>query len=453
MADKKRSYQDISDRAASALAYSLTEAERAAAAEDQIGVEEAIADVPVLEYDSGRSRTRVLFVTGDTTFIDPTNNALDMFYDVSKQFDEMHIIVLRQGIKPRSPVLRVRENIWIYVAHADFWWWTPVIASEVVAKNELVFAEGFRPDVVVALEPYEAGFAALRIGKLYDRPVQVQVREDFFVPAFKRRRPNNAWRQLLAKYVLKRTFHVVAATESIEEKLSGKLGLPGPFLRLPQFHHFAELRDAPVNVDLHAKYPDYEFIMLFVGPLTYESRIHKLIDAIKHKLANPRVGLIVVGSGRAKQELKEKVEKIGIITQVAFIEDTKEVASYLKTADLLLVPDTDGDSNETTMRGAVVGIPMIMAETEQRQDLFNDGESAFLCDEGDAECMAKKLNSFMHEPETYIPKFKEELARVVKQKLYEDPLSYRQSYRDTIESVFKLENYDESEAESDEAGE
>ncbi|MEM9336982.1 MAG: glycosyltransferase [Patescibacteria group bacterium] len=443
-----RSYEDIHDREINSLHQALTESQQDALLSDQVAVEEAIQDAPVLEYDSGRSKTRVLFVTSDEAYINPTTDALGVFYDFARQFDEMHIIVLRAGIKPRTPSIRVRENIWLYIAHANYWWWTPVVASEVVAKNELVFASGFRPDVVVALEPYEAGLAARWIGKTYNRPVQVHVREDFYSRVFTRSNPHSWLRRRLAHYILRRSQQVAVATENIKHKLQARFSGIHTFHRLPRFHNFSAIQEATVTHSLRTTYPQYEFLMLYIGSLGYDSELHTVLDAVKYKLANPRVGLVIVGDGKAKGEFQRKAEKLGLATQVMFLPRDKKEISYLKTADVLLVSDVTGESNEVVLRGVAAGIPMILSETELRSDLFKDGESAFLYQSRDRADLTQRVNSFFHERERYSLQFKDRMKLLLQDKLHEDPVTYRTQFRDVVESVFLEEDEHESNTES-----
>ena len=61
---------------------------------------------------------------------------------------KLHIVILQPGIQTLHPILRVAPNVWIYIASAKHWWWTPVVALQMI-ESQLRFADGFRPDLIV----------------------------------------------------------------------------------------------------------------------------------------------------------------------------------------------------------------------------------------------------------------------------------------------------------------
>ena len=95
--------------------------------------------------------------------------------------------------------------------------------GRVIARGDLRFADGFRPDVVVALDPFESGLAGLFIAEKYDREFQVHITEDFYDPEFIQRDVVNKWRLRLSAYVLKRTQSVRVSTTTIKEAITKKL--------------------------------------------------------------------------------------------------------------------------------------------------------------------------------------------------------------------------------------
>lgn len=427
--------RDTDKDAQSLLDHIVSEdAEETLGPEDVVSVEEALHERPLMSYDAGREKSRVLFVTNDTAFLNPVDDALDRFYELSQYFDEMHIMVLRSGVLPTKPVLRVRENIWLYVASAQYWWWTPVIAHEVVAANQLVFAGGFRPDIVVALEPFESGLAAQWIAKAHDRPVQIHVRKDFLSDGFLKASPRNRWRKWFARYVLRRAYSVRVQTSQIRDKIRSLCAADAHIQILPRFNNFAAIRDTALSVRVHEVYPMYEKILLFIGSLDYNSTLFGAIDIMKYVLANPRVGLLVLGDGPTKAECESKVHKLGLSTQVAFPKHIQDIASYLKSADVLVVTDRTAAADEIALQGAVAGIPTIMLENEIRNEYFTDGRDAYLCPEDEA-CFKNKIHRIVHD-KAVRTQFAAEVKKTVRPHLALDASVYQEQYRNLIELVF-----------------
>lgn len=425
---------DENKQAQGLLEHVLEEQVRAAEKSAEIAVEDALRERPIIDHDTGRTKTRVLFVTSDTTFLNPTDDSLERFFALDTHFDEIHIMVLRAGTIPTKPVLRVRPNIWVYIASAQYWWWTPVIAHEETAAQQLVFADGFRPDLVVALEPFEAAVAARWIARSYDRPWQVHIRHNFRTKEFRKESPRNKWRKLIARYILPRTTSIRVQTKQIHESIARWAPKTATIQLLPRFNNFQSVVNTEPDIDVHHTYPQYEKILLYVGALNHQSTLYGALDVMKYVLANPRVGLVVLGDGPMRKPCEKKIQKIGIETQVIFPEQITNVVSYLKTADVLSVTDAHAMADEIALQGAVAGIPTIMNETELRQEFFTDGNNAFLCPE-DAACYKEKYHQIVHEPDVR-KRFQHSLANTVVPRLATDARHYQTRYQNAIETVF-----------------
>lgn len=399
----------------------------------EISVEEARLERPVVVHDTNRQKARVLFITNDTGFLNQADQGLDKFFDLTGEFDEIHIMVLRSGVIPTKPVLRVRDRVWLYIASAEYWWWTPVIANEEMVINQLTFAKGFRPDLIVALEPFESGLAAQWIAKAQKRPVQIHVRRNFRTKAWRKESPRNKWRSLLARYVLRRATSVRYQTTQIGSSIKALCGTQTAIDRLPRFNNFAGIIQHVPEFDLHQKYPMYEKILLYIGALHYDSTLFGALDVLKYVLANPRVGLVVLGDGPTRKDCEHKVKKLGLETQVVFTKEVRDTAAYIKTADYLFVSDTTPAADEIVLQAAVATLPTIMTETELRREYFTDTTNAFICP-NDLNCFKEKLFMLMHQ-DGVAAEFKQQLSHSVRPRLAEDARLYHQRYRDTVERM------------------
>lgn len=126
----------------------ILRAERVASQKATESVEsiQAARKKPVADLTSNRTKTRVLFITTDINILNQATKSLDGFTAVNDLFHEVHIMVLRTGIKSRNPVLRIEENTWLYTVTATYAWQLPFFAWSAL-ERELVFADGFRPDI------------------------------------------------------------------------------------------------------------------------------------------------------------------------------------------------------------------------------------------------------------------------------------------------------------------
>jgi glycosyltransferase involved in cell wall biosynthesis len=428
---------DASDFERSSLESVLKKDRQADDPTTYLSVEEALRDDSVYEVKTAREVTRVLFISRDESLLNPSQQSLDGYTNIADLFDEVHILILRQGIQTKTPVLRVADNVWLYTATHQIWWLTP-LSGRYLAENQLVFADGFRPDMIVARDPFESAVLALYLGKKYNRPVQVHVLENYTAPEFKLDRTNH-WRCFIPRYTLSRARSVRATTRVVFDYLAKRFAIPDLAL-LPRFNNYESLMKQPSTFDLREKYKPFLFIMLYIGRLGHESAFPKALEGARFGLRNPHLGLIVLGSGPAQKEFIDRAAMLKVSEQVVFEPQVKdrEIIPYLKSANVLLVPDTTPESEEIVLQGAAAGIPLILARTPAREDIFRDGESALLCDPSSADDFSLKLNILLND--VVLRRQMIEAAQdMIGSRFHENREQYEAAYRESLEQVLFLD--------------
>jgi glycosyltransferase involved in cell wall biosynthesis len=400
-----------------------------------LSVEEAINAEAVYQTVSSRDVTRVLFISRDESLLNPAKQSLDGYTDVADLFDEVHILILRQGIPTKTPVLRVSENVWIYTATHHSWWMT-YFSGRKLALEQLVFAEGFRPDMIVARDPFESAMVAISLGREYKRPVQIHVLENYVSKDFLEVSKINWWRRFMPRFTIPRVKSVRTTTKAMASFLAKQFSIADLSI-LPRLNNYESLIKIQPTINLKEKYKPFVFIMLYIGKLGYDSMFFRLLDAARFGLRNPHLGLIALGEGPAKKEFGKRAEVLGIREQVVFESNIKDPVPYLKSANVLIVPDMTPESEEVVLQGAAAGIPLIMAKTPAREDLFVDGQSALLCNPGSVDEFSLKLNILMND---VLLRRQLVLAAqdMITSRFHEDPEVYKTTYRESIEQVLFL---------------
>ena len=115
-----------------------------------------------------------------------------------------------------------------------------------------------------------------------------------------------------------------------------------------------------------------------------------------------------------------------------FLSQVDDLTSYLKTSDVLIQTDTSKASEDIVLKAAASGLPMVMYETDMRKDLFEDGESAALCEKGDPYAISKKITELLNDTGLRT-RYKTAAQHMVETRLLEDETTYYRAYRDSIE--------------------
>lgn len=445
MARRDLSRRDASDHAASELEYVIRSEKRLAEpVVKQITAEQAMREERVYQVSSERNVTRVLFISQNTELLNPTKQSLDGYINISDLFDEVHILILRQGIPPKNPVLRVAPNVWLYTASAKYWWSTPKAGMEML-EEQLVFASGFRPDLIVARDPFESAVVALRAAKKFSKPTQLHILDDYSTSDFLKREKANFWRLFFPFFTVPKFLSVRTLTDNILARLQKKFVIPDGAV-LPRYQNYEAILTQQTTLDLKEKYKPFIFFLIYMGSLGYESTFYRAIDAARFVLRNRRVGMIVLGDGGARREFERRAKILGIEDQVVFETRKEDVVPYLKSGNILIVTDTNLESEEVVLKGAAAGIPMVMSRTDRREDIFTHGESAFLCEAEDVQAFTDRINDLLNSVGLR-QTFAENSQDIIRKKFHHDPREYREAYRASIEQAFFAGSQQERETE------
>ena len=432
-------HTDISNREA----YNLNRAlqKKDATTDSLISVEEALRQKPVAVSAENRSKARVLFISQDTSLLNPTTQSLDGYLQLRDLFDEVHVLILRTGIPAKNPVLRVDDRVWLYTASEKAWWRLPQ-AGQSLIEQELVFANGFRPDLIVARDPFESGLVGKRLAALYQKPLQIHVLTRYTGERTKYSAGHSIFRRFMPRTTIPTAVSVRADTDAVLKEISERFEVPDSSL-LPTYEAYEALMDARPSFVLQDKYKPITFFFLYVGALTSDSAAYRAIDAVRDALQNPRLGLIVLGDGPAKAEFQKRAQLLGISEKVIFESKIPDLVSYLKGAHIMIMPDTRDAADAILLKAAAAGLPAVMAKTDSRVDYFGDTSAGLLCDEKDTTAFAKHVN-FLLNNANQREALGENAQRMIRRRFHNSLRDYQRAFRESIEQTLLVDIETES---------
>lgn len=257
--------RDSSSYAAGELDYVIKKRSKAEDSASQVpteSVDEALRAAPIVEYQSSRDITRVLFISQNTELLNPTQQSLDGYINVADMFDEVHIIVLRQGIQPRQPVFRPAKHVWIYTV-ATRYSWQLAAAAQAMMEEQLLFADGFRPDLVVARDPFESAHIALKASHQFDRPAQLHVTRKIFDSNIAPEQKLSFWKKRTARSAISSFASIRVTSQQILSEVTA-INKSSDVQMLPQHNPYESIAKIQPTLNLKEKYPQYIFNLLCV---------------------------------------------------------------------------------------------------------------------------------------------------------------------------------------------
>lgn len=138
--------------------------------------------------------------------------------------------------------------------------------------------------------------------------------------------------------------------------------------------------------------PDAAPVAIFVGSLTPEKRVDRLIAALgRVREGGHDLRLWIVGEGPLRGKLEEQVRHGNMEPAVHFFGTRDDVASCLAAADLLaLTSETEGVP-AAVLEAGLLGLPVVATRVGALPECVGDGETGLLVPSGDEEALVTAL--------------------------------------------------------------
>lgn len=425
---------DVQRRAANDLELVIEE-ERAeeAPAENLVSYEEAEHGERVVAT-AERTAARLLICTTNTSALDPASDLSERLADVATLFAEVHVLVLNKASQGVHEAVRFADNLWMYPTNSKH---GPGMISDAtrLAVEQFEFAGGFRADIVIALDAFEAGVAAAKIAKKYQRALQIHITNDIFDTTYVKNLSSPFFKKLCRWYVFRQAPSVRAATRAIAKSvLAHYPKLESTIEVVPQHIDLQHITQAEPSNVLAERFPQYNFFALFIGPLTDKSGALEALAASTGLLQYPTIALLFLGEGDVKKELEHRAEAMGVLEQVIVAPPGIDRVAALKEAQILIYPEGPDADERVLLEAAAADLPIVAGYSDFVNELFADGVSAFICPAGDVICMQDRVNLLLNDNTT-----RKQLARAAREDVLErveqNVDEYRVAFKESVERV------------------
>jgi glycosyltransferase involved in cell wall biosynthesis len=140
------------------------------------------------------------------------------------------------------------------------------------------------------------------------------------------------------------------------------------------------------KIPLMTDYDGYKII--FVGRFADFKGIPFLIDSFSQLIMdNYDARLYLVGDGDEESKIREKVSALNLEKHVVFFGYQKNTLSYIKNADLLVLPSNNEPFGRVLLEAMNIGTPVIGTKSGGIPEIIEDGINGLLVDYGDIEAL------------------------------------------------------------------
>jgi len=208
--------------------------------------------------------------------------------------------------------------------------------------------------------------------------------------AVNRKDPTHGRKIVLKKfacYLERKVFNtcdlIVVVSTSLKNSLR-EIGVePGKILVLPNAVDTERFDRSVSGEEIRRKYDlENKKIIGFVGSFTFWHGLHFLIQNMSDVLdSNEDTHLLLVGSGREKEKIKEMIKRFGIENSVTMTGQVphEKVPYYIAAMDIGVMPDSnDFGSPMKIFEYMVMGKPVVSAKYRPTSEVILNGKNGFL---------------------------------------------------------------------------
>ena len=301
------------------------------------------------------SELKVLMISRDRKILESGSSVSERMKEYGTLVGELHIVLLSDsshGFKEAQ----LSKNVWVYPTNSFINFLRPLDAAHMGKK--IVFDNKFvrGQSLITTQDPFECGYAGMKIKMKWRIPLEVQLHTDPFSPYFSGFQ--NTVRKYFARTVLAKADSIRVVSESLKLKAEN-LQLKAQLSVLPIYVNKQNIEDARITFDLHARYP-WHFILLAVSRLAPEKNLPLAIRALALvREGFPDTGLIIVGSGPEEGKLKLLVKKLNLDGAVEFVGWQNDLASFYKTANAFIQTSFFEGYGLSLIEAGLSGLPVL----------------------------------------------------------------------------------------------
>jgi len=248
----------------------------------------------------------ILMISTDRKIFEPESAVRLRMIEYAGLFDRLDIIVFgKRGLSPEPIALAVNCRVYSTESPSPLLY---IFDAIKIGKKILRDNSGW---IITCQDPFETGLVGWRLSREFGAKLNLQIHTDLMNPYFKRQYVKNRVRVFIAKFLLPKADCVRVVSKRIKDSLVG-LRLKKLPTVLPLFLGMDDnLVSPPAQLNLHEKYPRFDFIVLMAARLTEEKNFSVALRAFAKAFRRaPKIGLVIGGEGPERGRVEDLIKKL-----------------------------------------------------------------------------------------------------------------------------------------------
>lgn len=155
-----------------------------------------------------------------------------------------------------------------------------------------------------------------------------------------------------------------------------------------------------------------ERVLIHISNFRPVKRVPDVVRSFAEIVKHVKAKLLLIGNGPDLQVARDLVKSLQLEDQVLLLGNQKHVAELLSMSDLMLLLSEKESFGLVALEAMACGVPVIGTNTGGIPEVVIDGETGYLCEVGDIECVAHRALTLLEDEERYQAFSKKAMERV-----------------------------------------
>lgn len=183
---------------------------------------------------------------------------------------------------------------------------------------------------------------------------------------------------------------VTAVSDYLKEETYHRFDIKKEIKVIPNFIDLNRFKRSNKGHFKRAICPEDEKVVVHVSNFREVKRVPEVVSVFHQVLQHEiKAKLLLVGDGPDRQRAERRCRELGICDHVRFLGKQEQVEEVLSIADLFLIPSGSETFGLAALEAMGCGVPVISSDIGGLPEVNVHGETGFLCDLDDIDCMAE----------------------------------------------------------------
>ncbi len=195
---------------------------------------------------------------------------------------------------------------------------------------------------------------------------------------------------------------VTAVSKYLRDETYERFDIKKEIEVIPNFIDLDRFKKSNKNHFKRAICPNGEKVVVHVSNFREVKRVPEVVTTFDYILKNDiDAKLLLVGDGPDRQRAEQRCRELGICDKVRFLGKQDQVEEVLSIADLFLIPSGSETFGLAALEAMSCSVPVVSSNIGGLPEVNIHGETGYLCDLDDTECMGRYSVDILSNPKLH----------------------------------------------------